>query len=184
MIAMMAYTGIRSMELLALRLDAVLRGDVILRSIELPAETTKTKKGRELYVPQPLRDILLNYLWERTKAKIDSPFLFYGPQGGPLTRSALEKAVTSMGKRVLDRRLYPHALRHTFGTLLARSAPIRVVQEALGHKSLSSTMIYTHVSRPDIQKAVDSCFDLHPAPVETLDPVRKEAVDKAFQQPA
>ena len=49
--------------------------------------------------------------------------------------------------------VHPHTLRHTFGTVLARSgAPIRAVQTALGHRNLNTTMQYTHVSDDDVRQ--------------------------------
>lgn len=53
------------------------------------------------------------------------------------------------------RKVSPHTLRHTFATRLLRHTNIRVVQDALGHRSLSSTQIYTHPTMADLRQAIE-----------------------------
>ena len=80
--------------------------------------------------------------------------VFVNPDGGRLSerwvQSILVKYASIAG---IERRVYPHMLRHTFAThLLDGGADLRVVQELLGHASLSSTQIYTHVTQSQARK--------------------------------
>lgn len=74
---------------------------------------------------------------------------------GRLKRTQLQNVVAAVAARTnLDKRVYPHLLRHCFAThLLNGGADLRVVQELLGHKKLSTTEIYTHVSRRRLKDA-------------------------------
>jgi integrase/recombinase XerC len=91
---------------------------------------------------------------KETEGKQDQP-TFTNKFGQRLTTRSvgrmLEKYILECG---LDTRTTPHTLRHSFAThLLDRGADIRSVQEMLGHKSLATTQIYTHVSTANIKKA-------------------------------
>jgi integrase/recombinase XerC len=89
------------------------------------------------------------------------PALFLNKNGTRLTSRSvgrlLEKYLAQAG---LDPRTSPHTLRHSFAThLLDRGADIRSVQELLGHRSLATTQIYTHVTT---NKLRDSYHKAHP----------------------
>lgn len=79
----------------------------------------------------------------------DNSRVFLNARGGPLTTRSIQRIVEKYVRQVLPGRrdITPHTLRHTFAThMLDGGADLRVVQEMLGHESLSSTQIYTHVS--------------------------------------
>jgi len=83
----------------------------------------------------------------------EGAFLFGTKNGNPMTRQNIWKIVRNAGKKAgLGISLKPHMLRHTFATqLLEAGMDIRIIQELLGHKSISTTKIYTQVSRSQLK---------------------------------
>ena len=84
--------------------------------------------------------------------------MFLNNNGGNLTVRGLEYIVRECSiKLVGDPSLHPHELRHTFATILLESGvSLRVIQELLGHESISTTEIYTHVDNKQIRAAVEN----------------------------
>jgi integrase/recombinase XerD len=76
-------------------------------------------------------------------------------RGGALTRQGLYKVIQGRAKAVgLQDRMSPHTLRHSFAThLLEGGADLRSVQEMLGHASLGTTQLYTHVSAERLKES-------------------------------
>lgn len=84
-------------------------------------------------------------------------YLFTNNKNIPLTTRMVQKMLLEQGiKANLSQRLHPHMLRHSFAThLLDNGADLRFVQELLGHKNLSTTQIYTHVSVDRLKESYD-----------------------------
>jgi len=70
------------------------------------------------------------------------------PTSNPLTVRSIERAVQALGRKSIGQRITPHTLRHTFATRLLEVSDLRCVQEALGHRRVNTTQIYTHTN-PD-----------------------------------
>ncbi|MHC5268016.1 tyrosine recombinase XerC [Enterococcus sp. LJL98] len=87
--------------------------------------------------------------------KAEAPsFVFVNHRGGQLTPKGIRYILNQIIKKgSLDLEIHPHKLRHTFAThLLNHGADMRTVQELLGHENLSTTQIYTHVTKESLQK--------------------------------
>lgn len=84
--------------------------------------------------------------------------LFINRRGGRLTSRSVERMITFYAKKAgLSKKVTPHTLRHSFAThLLSGGADLRMVQELLGHVSLSTTQVYTHITKERLKEVYDS----------------------------
>ena len=137
-------TGIRVSELIELKLSNIFFKENILK--------VTGKGNKERFVP--LGKIALieikKYLNDRDKLNIDSKFsdiLFLNRYGRQLTRSMIFKVINDSSKNAeIDKKISPHTLRHSYAThLLKNGADLRTIQLILGHESITTTEIYTHL---------------------------------------
>jgi len=132
----------------------------------------KGAKERVVLMGKPAAEALTAYLKkgrpELLGGKKTSKALFVNRYGGCLTERSVQKLLERYaGIAGIKKRVHPHMLRHTCAThLLDGGADLRVVQELLGHASLSSTMIYTHVTKSQARKVYLSA---HPMAKEKRD---------------
>ena len=143
-------TGLRLSELVNIKTEHIEKKDQI-RIIG------KGNKERVIYLNSSVIEVLMDYLNIRPNS--DSDFLFLnkfgtkelGPRG---IQYLVSKYLKESG---LDGKYSPHTLRHTAATLLYQygNVDIRALQMILGHESISTTQIYTHVSEKQLQDAVE-----------------------------
>ncbi len=90
----------------------------------------------------------------------ENTVVFVNNRGQPITAAGITYILnTLMNRSTLTGKIHPHMLRHTFAThLLNNGADMRTVQELLGHVNLSTTQMYTHVTRESLQKNYQSFF--------------------------
>jgi site-specific recombinase XerD len=117
----------------------------------------KGNKDRLIPLPDVLIPILEEYLAKRRDDSTSSA-LILNRSGKRLTSRSIQRLVKKYREQanLQDKKLTPHTLRHAFAThLLANAVDIRVIQELLGHASLSTTQLYTHVSLEHLRKSYD-----------------------------
>ena len=160
-------SGIRDRAMLELMYASGLR---VSELINLEKKNINLKKGvvtvfgkgsKERKVP--IGDYALSYVVKyinEVRGKFDiqnSKFLFLNKHGQPLSRIYFFKQIRKYASEVgIEKVISPHTLRHCFAThLLEGGAQLRTVQEMLGHSSIATTQIYTHLSRERILSAYD-----------------------------
>ncbi len=119
----------------------------------------KGSKERIVPVGAPARAAIASWLHARQAMRVrDAGALFVSRSGRRLTPRAIQQRLGAWAiKRGLTRHVHPHMLRHSFAShLLQSSGDLRAVQELLGHASIASTQIYTHLDFQYLAKAYDA----------------------------
>jgi len=149
----MYSSGLRVSELVTLELKDVRLDQGFL--------VCKGKGSKERIVPlgRPAIRWVKSYLREVRPLwdKYGSQTLFINRRGKAFTRQGIWKILKAYGKEAgLSEKIHPHVLRHSFAThLLERGADLRSVQMLLGHSQITTTQIYTHVSRERLKQVYD-----------------------------
>lgn len=136
-------TGLRVSEAVNIKLSDINKNECSIRVLG------KGKKERIVYFGEYALSYLNDYMTIRVSINsLDKNYLFLNKNYTKLTRRGAEYLINSVTKQaLLKQKVTPHTLRHSFATeMLNNGCDIRSVQELLGHKSLSTTGIYTHVT--------------------------------------
>lgn len=154
MLELLYATGLRVSELIKVRIDEVVLDAGFLRTIG--------KGSKERIVPfgDAAKDAIVLYM-EQGRPELDrfaDPGLFLSRRGRPMSRQSFWMKIVRYAKEAGIRgQISPHVLRHSFAThLLENGADLRSVQMMLGHADISTTQIYTHVSRARLQKLYET----------------------------
>ncbi len=151
-------TGVRCSELVGIRLHDIHWDEKIIKIMG------KGRKERQVLFGVKAQQMLERYLTIERPGLLkdaDEQHLFLNYAGGPLTTRSVQR-IFEMFRVFLriDRKLTPHKIRHSFAThLLQQGVDLRIIQELLGHKTITTTEIYTHVSNQQLAKM---CDEKHP----------------------
>ena len=143
-------TGMRVSELTELKISDV--------NLDVGFMKCLGKGSKERIVPIGSKAIesIKNYLSGRKKAdtNTNSDFLFLNPSGKKISRISIWKIIKKNAKIAgITKEISPHTLRHSFAShILERGADLRTIQEMLGHSSISTTQIYTHIDKKFLKK--------------------------------
>ena len=160
MLELLYATGLRVSELVGLK----------VLSINLEAGYVRTlgKGSKERLVPmgEKAMEAVTEYLSNGRSQLLKGanlPYLFLNLRGRPLTRQGFWKIIKKYGKKAgIQKEITPHSLRHSFAShLLDAGADLRSVQAMLGHEAISTTQIYTHVTKSKLKELHTKC---HPRP--------------------
>ncbi|HRH31742.1 MAG TPA: tyrosine-type recombinase/integrase [bacterium] len=153
-------TGLRVSEIANLRIDAI--------NLKLEEFTVlgKGSKHRVVFLSDAARRAIKAYQERRRDV---SPFLFvrhdrarkFTPGAHPLTPRSIQRIVDRYAREAgITKRVTPHTLRHTYATdLLRNGADIRSVQSLLGHESITTTQVYTHITDKELKRVYKQFHD-------------------------
>ena len=148
--------GLRVSELTALRMSDLFFGEGYIRVIG------KGDKQRLVPVSTMARDRIQLYLEHRHPYRANEDTVFLNNRGRRLTRVMVFTVIKQAAARAgIDKRISPHSFRHSFAThLLEGGASIRQVQELLGHESILTTEIYTHLDNEHLRQTVENHLNI------------------------
>ena len=146
-------SGVRLSELVGLNVDCL--PDLRQGEVRVLGKRNKT---RVVPVGKAALNAIESWLTVRPQlAKADEPALFVGQRGQRITPRMIQLRLQKHGQRQgLPQRVHPHQLRHSFAThMLQGSGDLRAVQEMLGHVSIASTQVYTHLDFQHLAQVYD-----------------------------
>lgn len=151
MLEVLYSCGLRVSELTSLRIRDLFFGEGYIRV------TGKGDKQRLVPISSTARERIHRYLEVRRSTRAGEETLFLNNRGSSLTRVMIFTILREAARRAgIEKKISPHTFRHSFAThLLEGGASIRQVQELLGHESILTTEIYTHLDDSHLRQTVE-----------------------------
>ncbi|MGC8609771.1 MAG: site-specific tyrosine recombinase/integron integrase [Thermoplasmata archaeon] len=142
----LAYTGLRVSELVSLNIEDIDFYDNIIH-----IKSGKGDKDRIVIIDPKVIELIKEYL--KNEKRFSGP-LFISKKKMRITSTHIERIVKKYVKLAgITKKVTPHTFRHTFATILLKNgADIRFIQQLLGHSSISTTQIYTHVDENSLKE--------------------------------
>ena len=145
---MLYASGLRVSELISITLQDITKQRIlkIVGKGSKPRMVPYSIKAQEVigdYINNSRQEII-----RKNNIEFPTNYLFINNKGEPLSARGVEYILAKIDEKAgTNLKIHPHTLRHTFAThLLDKGADLRTIQELLGHKSLNTTQVYTHVS--------------------------------------
>lgn len=173
---LMLDAGLRVGEVVGLQIrDLIFDGQPVL-ALTIRPEISKSKFERTLPLSNRLQEAIKIMIGQLPNAGVlpgQRP-MFYRTQPEetspnvetylytPITTRQVQRIIAQASETAFGRKIHPHSLRHTFGTRLAKVLPIKGVQDALGHRQLSSTQVYIHPDSEDLKNGIASITEGNP----------------------
>lgn len=159
MIFLALQTGLRVSEIVGLYIEDVAPFGEVSTFLTVPQRIAKNGKRRLIPINSETRDIIRSFLEQKNYfpdfAKPDNYLFLSRYTNKPLSTRDFQRIVKTHSIAAFGRAISPHILRHTFATRLLKLTNIRVIQELLGHSSIQTTQIYTHVTSGDTELAIN-----------------------------
>lgn len=174
LLMLMFASGLRASEVVNLTFNQVDFDNRIMKV------SGKGNKDRLVPFTNSAKEAMLNYIngLRKDLLKEDTKYIFLNSQGNKMTVRGLEYILDEIeAKTGLYGKIHPHMLRHSFATkMLNRGADLRTIQELLGHSSIETTSIYTHVAYENMKETYEKTFSR--AKKEDSNPDYDEESDK------
>lgn len=156
LLMLMFASGLRASEVVNLTFNQVDFDNRIMKV------SGKGNKDRLVPFTNSAKEAMLNYIngLRKDLLKEDTKYIFLNSQGNKMTVRGLEYILDEIeAKTGLYGKIHPHMLRHSFATkMLNRGADLRMIQELLGHSSIETTSIYTHVAYENMKETYEKTF--------------------------
>ena len=148
MVKLFLNIGLRLSEMVSLQWT-----DVDMQTGQVKVRQGKGSKDRILWVSDDTLTDLQTWRQRQTE-KVNSKYVFSSRDGKQLKQRDVREMIYTYSEKA-GKRIHPHTLRHSFATDMYRvTRNIRMVQKALGHSDLSTTMIYTHIADSELEEAM------------------------------